>query len=191
MKNIFYSTLIAICLILSPAQAKDVSFSLHGEYQTGGDDIATVEYRGHYDSTLRVNEGMSFGAGIAIPLFGGLELQSTFGFQTANETAKNGEISWRSLPWETSLIAHLSHFLIGGGVIYHVSPKLKSEGDFSTIRNIDFDNSLGYQAQMAYLIETSVGKGLALGVKYTRIDFEKNQIELNGDSTGFFAKFYF
>ena len=191
MDKIRYLVLIVLSLSTSTIQAAGLGFSLSMAYDLGGDELAkVVDKDGDSISTVRANEGITFGAGFVLPVSRNLGLQSSIGYKSYSEEAANGdEISWKSFPWETSIIARLGQFELGGGVIYHLSPEYKLDVGRSS-ENIDFDNALGYQAQAAYLVKTSVGDGLALGLRYTSIDLEKNRLTLNGDSVGFFVKFY-
>ncbi|RUM92890.1 MAG: hypothetical protein DSZ28_09135 [Thiothrix sp.] len=191
MNKIRLLILITFGLSASTVQAAGAGFSLSIAYDLGGDELAeVVDKDGDHLSTVRANGGITFGAGFVLPLSRNLGLQSSIGYKSYSEETKNGdEISWKSFPWETSIIAHLGQFELGGGVIYHLSPEYKSDVGRSS-GNIDFDDALGYQAQAAYLIKTSVGDGLSLGLRYTSIDFEKNRLTLDGDSVGFFVKFY-
>ena len=190
MKTSLNFFLIVYCLTVATVQAEAPRPFLNLGFDLGGEKLAKVIYEDGDTASIRVNEGGNISIGLALPLGSGVDLQSSIGYQGINDPATNGEVSWRSFPWETSIIAHLDRFQIGGGVIYHLSPRFKSEGDLS-IGDIEFDDSLGYQAQIAYLVSTSIAHGLTLGVKYTGIDFENNQRRTNGDSTAFFAKLYF
>ena len=191
MKKIIYLILIAFSLSAPTAQAEGLGFSLSFAYDVGGDELAkAIDKDGDTVSTARANQGITWGAGLVLPLSRELSLQSSIGFKTHNQEAENGdEVSWKSFPWETSIIARLGQFELGGGVIYHLSPEFDADIKLSS-ENLEFDDALGYQAQAAYLVKTSVGNGLALGLRYTGIDFEKGKTSINGDSIAFFAKFY-
>jgi len=185
-----YLTLILL-LFASATQAGGLRFFLHAGYDVGGEKLAKVlDEDGDTISKIRANGGLTFGAGIAVPLGNVLEIQSSIGYKYRSQEAKNGDdVNWKSIPWETSILAHLGHFEVGGGLIYHLSPAYDFNINSSTA-DIDFDNALGYQAQAAYLIETSAGGDVAVGLRYTGIDFEAEKTTLDGDSIAFFVKYY-
>ncbi len=185
-------TLVSTSLLAMSATAHGIYPVVHLGYEFGGDELATVVRDDGSKGNLSVNEGLSIGLGLSFPLSESLELQSSLGYVGKDEEVNRGDASWRSFPWESSIIAYLGHFSVGGGVVYHFSPTLDSSGALSDIGKIEFGDALGVQAQIAYsLMHGDMPNDLEIGVKHTTIDFVTEETTVVGDSTAVFLKYYF
>ncbi len=161
-------------------------------YDAGGEKLGTVFFADGTREHVHANQGLHLAGGVAIPLLSGLQLQSTLGFQTAGSSGDNGEMTWQSFPWETTLAAQLGNVTIGGGVIYHLSPEFTTHGALANLGNFRFDDTLGYQAQIAWSPASRSQSGqYQLGVRYSAVEFMLNDATINGDSTGLFLKYLF
>lgn len=189
--------LLFTCLLSASAatQADPIRPMLSIGYDFGGEKIGTAFFYDGDDEDLSANEGVHVSAGISIPLANGLDLQSTLGYQYGSVEGSNGEISWSSVPWETTLMAHIGSISIGGGSIYQINPKFKSKGALADLGDFDFDNAMGFQAQIAWTPQHRVRGGeYSLGLRYSSIEFEVDEAiaeKLDGNSTAIYLKYMF
>ena len=186
-------TFIAALTFSASAGADDIRPLFSFGYDAGGERLGTVFFNDGTKENVDANEGLHVAGGFAIPLMNALSLQTTIGFQTGGSTGDNGEMTWLSFPWETTLAAQLGNIMIGGGTIYHFSPQFNTDGALRDLGDYRFDDSLGYQAQIAWSSSPNAftGSRYHIGLRYTAIEFERQGAKINGDSTGVFVKYLF
>lgn len=192
MKTSALTTLVSTSLLTISAMGDSVYPLFHLGYEFGGNEIATVLYADGKKGQLNINEGLNIGLGLSFPLSKYMELHSSLGFIVNEESASNGDVSWRSFPWESSLIVYLGRVSVGGGMVYHFNPTLNSSGVLADLGRIEFDDALGVQAQIAYsLADASMPNDLEIGVRHTTIDFVTKENTVVGDSTAVYLKYFF
>lgn len=156
---------------------------------SGGDRVGSAFFEDGVKENIDANAGFSIMGGVSIPLLNGLELQSTIGYQIDSAEADNGDMTWSSFPWETTLMARLGNLNIGGGTVYHFSPEFSTSGFLADLGDFEFDDTLGYQAQIGW--SPSTYPRANIGLRYTAVEFERADLKINGDSTGLFFKYQF
>ncbi len=191
-KKKYVSLLSWPLLMVGVAQAAEPRFSLDVGYDFGGAEVGEVYFSEGTTAVVRANEGMNIAVGVALPLGGGLDLQTSIGLQWSEQSAENGSMTWQSVPWQTLLVANLGTLSVGGGVVYHFNPELETDGVLRSLGQVQFDDALGYQAQVAYAVtEGRRGSGFLVGARYTTIDFTAGDATIRGDAAAVFVKFLF
>ena len=149
----------------------------------GGDEIVKTYYDNGDNQTIR-------GGGLLYLAVGGifptapvsspsLETQVSVGWKFDSSTAENGDVDWDRFPIELLQFHKTENWRFGGGLTYHLNPKLEGSGDASHIQ-ADFDNALGYVVEVDYL----TNEELMIGVRATFIDYEVNSVSVDGNSIG-------
>ena len=161
-------------------------------YDLGGEKVGSALFEDGTKENLHANEGIQFVGGFTIPLMTALRLQSTIGYQVGGTDADNGKMTWSSFPWETTLLAQLGNIRIGGGTVYHLSPEFKTSGFLADLGDFKFDDTLGYQAQIAWSPNRRLSAGqYNIGIRYSSVEFKRNDLKVDGDSTGIFVNYLF
>lgn len=187
----FKSLCLALLSVLAigTANAGNLSGIVGIGIDSGGEKLGSAFFADGEKENIHANAGFSLLGGIALPLLNGLELQSTLGFTIDSADAENGDMTWTSIPWETTLMAKLGSLNIGGGTVYHLSPEFSTSGFLANLGDFKFDDTLGYQAQVGW--SPSSNHRVNVGLRYTAVEFERADIKINGDSTGLFLKYQF
>ncbi len=186
-------TLICALALASNANADTIRPLFSFGYDAGGERLGTVFFDDGTKENVNANEGLHLAGGFVIPLMNALALHTTIGFQTGGSTGDNGDMTWLSFPWETTLAAQLGNFMVGGGTIYHFSPQFNTDGALRNLGDYRFDDALGYQAQIAWSSKPNAftGSSYQIGLRYSSVEFENKGTKINGDSTGIFVKYLF
>ena len=161
-------TLLSLPLLLSLSMADNLLPVLQLAYDVGGDELVTIEHDYERDYTIKAGDGLSFEAGIAVnnPM-SNLEFQFLVGYKTDSDSAYNGEIEWSTVPLTALALVKSHGWKFGGGVTYHINPKLDGKFSNDTI-NYNFDNAIGVVAQIQY----SPIDMFAIGIRTTFIEYE-------------------
>lgn len=137
---------------------------------TGGDEILAHVFPGGEVETLNGNQGFYAGGGVSITNFyrgADLELEVSLSFKYTTAYGENGEVDWTRYPLDALLFYRWPKVRAGGGLTYHFGPKLRGDGDASSV-NVKFENALGFVLQADY----RVTEKLTAGVRYTAIEYE-------------------
>ena len=161
----------AALLAATAAQAADVRPFVKAGADVGGDTLVTVTFVSGDRESIKANEGFYFGGGASIlndakTLEGHLSLAYKFN----SITASNGDVDWTMMPAEALLFYRLPQWRLGGGLTYHINPKLDGSGVIGGL-NLKFDDALGIVLQADYLI----GQNMAAGVRYTNVKYEEKR----------------
>jgi hypothetical protein len=148
--------------------AADVQGIFKMGYDFGGDEMVTVPFSDGSAKTIKANEGFYLGGGVAFlneERTWELDLTLAYKFKLIN--ASNGDVTWSSVPFEALLFYRWDYFRLGGGVAYHINPRLEGTGVASAL-DIKFKDALGGIVQVDWLITENV----ALGLRYTFLEYE-------------------
>jgi outer membrane protein with beta-barrel domain len=159
---------LAVAAAAGAAQAADIAPVVRLGADFGGDTLVTAFFTDGSSRTIRANEGLYLGAGASfLNEARDLELELTINYKFRTIHASNGDIDWTSWPIDALAFHRWPKFRLGGGLTYHVNPKIEGSGAASGI-DADFDNALGLVLQGDYLF----GQKVALGLRYTHIDYK-------------------
>jgi hypothetical protein len=158
----------AALLTATVSQAADVRPFIKAGADFGGDTLVTAVFTSGETQKIKANEGFYFGGGVSVRNEAkSLEGEVSIAYKFSMVDADNGDIDWTMMPVEALLFYRLPQWRLGGGLAYHVNPKLKGSGVVGGL-NVSFDDALGVVLQADYLI----GQGMAVGVRYTNVKYE-------------------
>ena len=158
----------AVLLAAGAAQAADVRPFVKAGADFGGDTLVTVVFVDGERESIKANEGFYAGGGVSIRNEAKtLEGEVSIAYKFNAITASNGDVDWTMMPLEALLFYRLPQWRLGGGLTYHMNPKLKGSGVVGGL-DVKFDDALGMVLQADYLI----GQSMAVGVRYTNVKYE-------------------
>lgn len=112
----------------------------------------------------------------------------TLNWKYTSISADNGDIEFTRFPLDALLFYNFPKARIGAGVTYHLNPELDGSGVASPL-NVEFDNALGFLAQ----IDWRIAEKVAVGARYTVLDYDATNgggtVESNGLGLIFTAMF--
>lgn len=160
-------------------------------FNSGGDELVTVEHDYSSDYTIDAGDGINIELGMSIdnPV-ANFETQLLIGYKFDTDGADNGDITWSMIPISALAFITTQGWKFGGGLTYHISPEL--EGDFvggTRIRD-EFDDAIGAIIQIQYEPVDS----FAIGIRGTFIKYELKRDTsqtASGNSLGLIATFRF
>jgi len=182
--------LLILPLLITLATATNPRPLIQFGFESGGDELVTIDHDYKGDYTIDAGDGFRFELGMAIddPL-GMLELQLLAGYKFDSDSADNGDITWSMIPLSALGFIKIPHWKFGGGLTYHVSPEL--DGNFGNDDiQYDFENALGGVMQIQY----EPIDAFALGLRATFIEYKlknDNTQTASGNSIGFIGTFKF
>lgn len=185
MVRIFVRTLCALVFasVAGSAWALDTKFHYHAAYDFGGDTLATPVFTNGETESVRANEGLLLGAGLSlINAAGNIETEIALSYKIGGSSAENGDIEFSTMPLEALVFHRWSHVRAGGGVTYHMSPKLEVSGAGSNFAsNTKYDDALGFVVQVDYRITERMN----VGARYTVIEYDQQNSNQSFDGNSF------
>lgn len=186
---VFQKLLRALLLALGAAvatasQAVDVRPMAKLGIDFGGDTLATVVFTNGTTESIKSNEGIFIGGGMAI-LNEARDIEAEFSltYKFALIAANNGDLEWTRVPLDALVFYRMPRFRVGGGLTYHFSPKVSGNGAASNV-NLKFDDALGFILQADWLIMDKKSLSMALGVRYTNIEYKLQRTSTSTSSEG-------
>lgn len=176
--------LAAVILLLSitsgTAAALDTRGLVKAGFDFGGDVLQRVTFSDNTTETIKANDGFYIGGGFAfVPDSLNLEMHLTAAWKYTGVTASNGEIKFTRIPIEALGFFIADPFRFGGGLIYHVNPKLERSGAVSG-SDVEYDNAPGMVLQADYRISENIGAG----VRYTFLEYEQGGRSIRANGAG-------
>lgn len=171
-----FTTLALVIAAVVPAtsSAVEVKPVFKAGFEFGGDNLVKVNTTGGSGGkSIDANQGLAVGGGASI-LMDSKEIEGevTLAYKFSGITASNGDIDWSVLPLDALVFYRLPKFRLGGGLTYHMSPKLKGGGVASTL-NATYKDALGVVLQADY----SFTQRLNLGLRYTNVNYKASSIQ--------------
>ena len=162
------------------SQAADVRPVFKAGFDFGGDKLATATFTSGSTESIKANELLYLGGGISILADSkDIETEVTIGWKFDRINASNGDIKFNRYPLEGLVFYRFPKFRLGGGLTYHLSPKLSGSGVASNI-NGKFDDSLGFVLQADYLITQK----LSVGGRYTSLKYKVGGVSADSSGVG-------
>lgn len=160
--------LLAACSLAGMAQAADVRPIVKAGIDTGGDTMVTANFIGGGSETVKANEGVFVGGGMSwVNDTKDIEVEVAITYKVAVINADNGDIDWTRLPIDALVFYRTTNFRFGGGLTYHINPKLEGSGVSNNI-NVNFDDALGVILQADWRITQKIN----LGLRYTAVEYK-------------------
>jgi len=125
-------------------------FLFQGDFDFGGDDVATVYFEDDSSQDLKAGQGVALSVGgwfrpIADSSF---EIQASLGYKFSTTAADNADIGMtRTLLQLEGLYRWPNGMFVGGGLMRHMSPKLNGDGFFP---DVNFDDANGFNAEIGW-----------------------------------------
>lgn len=181
------SLIVCMMLLLSfssyaeEENESSVKFTFDLGVHAGGDTLVTAYFTDGSTEKIEAGDGVSIAFGAIFDLTENLELATTYGYKNASINGSNGSVDWTRYPLNILFLYKMDKLRIGGGLTYHMSPKLDGDGSGSAI-NADFDNALGTLLDVRYFFTDT----LYFGARATFIDYKPTggSRSFNGDSVG-------
>ncbi len=176
-----------LAIASATTQAVDLSPTVKIGYEAGGDELVVATFTS--GSTENVKAGTGILGGIGVSLLNeakNFEIETTIGVKADFINAKNGDVSWVRYPVDLLAFYRFWKLRIGGGITYHLNPKVTSSGAASGVDQT-YDAALGYVVQADFLISgAEASKGAYVGVRFTGMDYQLKGggFKANGNSVG-------
>src|SRR6266699_4301394 len=156
--------------------AADVRPVVRIGFDFGGDKLAGATFTNGSTDTIKAGELIYLGGGLSVITDSkDIEVEVTLSYKNDNINASNGKIDWTRYPLDALVFYRMPKFRLGGGLTYHLGPKLSGSGAASNI-NGNFDDSLGFLLEGDYLITQKVNVGL----RYTNIKYKIGGSSIDG-----------
>jgi hypothetical protein len=183
MKTLAFLSAMAV---LGAAHAADVRPLVKTGFDLGGEAMVNVVFTNGETQKVRGNEGFYLGGGAAIINDAkDWEYQVTLAYKFALIDAENGDVEWTRIPLEALAFYRLQHVRFGGGLTYHISPKLEGSGVVGGL-NVKFKNALGVILQADWRITQNI----ALGGRFTFLEYDaKAPASGSAEANGFGVTF--
>jgi hypothetical protein len=150
------------------AQAAEIRPLIKAGFDVGGDTMVSVTFTNGDTEKVRANEGFYLGGGAAIlDEARNMEYHVTLAYKFALIDAENGDIEWTRIPLEALVFYRFPRARVGGGLTYHINPKLEGSGVVGGL-DIEFKNALGLVLQADWLITRKI----ALGGRFTFLEYD-------------------
>jgi len=194
IKKLSLLTLLSLATLSASDALKPI---IQVGYDFGGTALATVEHPESYYSyaesnTIRAGQGLNLelGASLSNPN-SNMELQFLVGYKFDQDSASNGDVVWDVIPFTALAMFSSNRWKFGGGVTYHLNPKI--DGTFSGYDNNgdyfkdsihdEYESTFGGVVEVQYKITNSA----TFGLKGTFIEYKLKQdpsIIAKGNSVG-------
>jgi len=149
----------------------------------GGDKLFSAYYANGDVAEIKAGELLDLSVGFVFDTLPdnayGLQTQLSLGWKFDNVSGTNGNASWDRFPFELMEFVRNDAWRIGGGLTYHMKPKLKGDGVLSDL-NLKFDDAWGGVVEADYFISDQ----FYFGGRYTMIDYTYHGAKASGDSVG-------
>ena len=168
------------------AQGAEIRPLLKAGLDLGGDTLLTVAFTDGDTKEIKANDGFYFGGGLAvIDAERRMEYHLTAAFKYGLIAAENGDVEWTRFPIEALAFYRLARLRLGGGLAYHVSPRIETSGAVGN-PDVKFKNALGAVLQADWLVSEKI----ALGGRYTILEYDvKGDFSGSAKSNGFGISF--
>jgi outer membrane receptor protein involved in Fe transport len=150
------------------AQAGEVRPIIKAGIDTGGDTVVTANFIGGDSERVRANEGAFVGGGMSwVDDSGNLEVEIALTYKFALVDANNGDIEFTRVPLDAMLFYRTTNFRFGGGLTYHINPKIQGDGIVGGL-DIQLKDALGLLLQADWRITQKIN----LGLRYTYVEYK-------------------
>lgn len=137
-------------------------------FDFGGDTMVTAVFTDGSTQTIKANEGLYLGGGGAIVNDArDWEFHLTLAYKFTMIDAANGDVEWTRLPLEALAFYRFDKIRLGGGLAYHISPRLEGSGVVGGL-DVKFKNATGVVLQADWRFTDA----LAAGLRYTVLEYD-------------------
>lgn len=163
-------TLITLSMLslLHTAPLQAAQLFIQGGLHFGGDTLATATFVGGGSESVEAGGLISGSAGLITRMGEAMELRTSLGIKMDGVFAENGDVSFFRWPVEMMAFYAGETLRFGAGLSYHLSPELEVDDPSLPPATVEFDDALGFVAQLEYRL----GERAHIGLKATMIDYE-------------------
>jgi len=184
-----FTTLALVIAAAAPlgSHAVEVKPVFKGGIDFGGETLATVVFTNGSSESIKANEGFYFGGGASILLDSkDIEIEPTLSYKYTSAGGSNQDVTWTRFPLEVLAFYRMPKFRLGGGLTYHLSPKLKASGALANF-SVKVDDAAGAVLQADYFLTPK----FTLGGRYTILEYKANGIPAKSNGVGITFGFIF
>jgi hypothetical protein len=179
-KSLAVLALISAAATPLGSHAVDVRPVFKGGFDFGGETIATATFTSGSTKSIKANEGVYLGGGASFLLDSkDIEIETTLSVKYTSIDATNGDVTWTRFPLEVLAFYRMPKFRLGGGLTYHLSPKLKASGAAGSF-NVKVDDAAGAVLQADYFLTQK----FTIGGRYTILEYKANGIPAKSNGVG-------
>jgi hypothetical protein len=184
--KVFAAALI-ILFVLSPGLVK-AGFYFELDFESGGDTLASASgnnsFLGDYERDLDIGGGGKLAIGIHNILGESKNRSLSFALGHLSDSidASNGDADYDTVTFDAIYRFHFESHRFGLGASYHIDPEYKEKIDGQPRIKAEFDDALGLVMQYSYALSPV----FHVGLRYTEMDYEINDVELDASSFGIF-----
>lgn len=173
--------LILLSIAMLAQSANAAKLALEMGLHAGGDDLITATFTSGTTQTVKAGQLISLSIGAGFDISKQVESRVTYGIKVDEVSASNGSIDFARYPLDMLVLYKAGMWDLGGGLTYHMSPKLSGSGAAS-IPTIKFDNALGYLLEA----DRFYSQRAYFGFRYTSIDYKVTgyNVTVSGNSIG-------
>jgi hypothetical protein len=187
LKAVLGLVLMVAAAVPVASLAADVRPVVRIGFDFGGDKLAGATFTNGSSDTIKAGELLYLGGGLSVITDSkDIEVEVTLSYKNDSINASNGKIDWTRYPLDALVFYRMTKFRVGGGLTYHIGPKLSGSGVASNV-NGNFDDSLGFLLEGDYLVTQKVNVGL----RYTNIKYKTGGASIDGSSVGITAGYRF
>jgi len=150
------------------AQAAEIRPLVKAGVDFGGDTMVTAVFSDGFTEEVRANDGFYIGGGaVIIDNARNMEYHLTLAYKFASIDGTDGDIQWSRIPLEALAFYRFSRVRLGGGLTYHINPRLEGDGSAGGL-DVDFKNALGVVLQADWRVNQMIG----VGARYTILEYD-------------------
>ncbi len=150
------------------AQAAEIRPLVKAGVDFGGDTMVTAVFSDGFTEEVRANDGFYIGGGaVIIDNARNMEYHLTLAYKFASIDGTDGDIEWSRIPLEALAFYRFSRVRLGGGLTYHINPRLEGGGSAGGL-DVDFKNALGVVLQADWRVNQMIG----VGARYTILEYD-------------------
>ena len=190
--NIAKTMLVATALSFTAlaAQAAEYKGIVGIGLDFGGDVLKSGLYTNGSTWEVKANQGLTFNGGMVM-VNGVHETQATIGYKFGGPQAKNGSVTWDTIPVELIQFYRTGIVRAGLGFVYQINPKLVVDIP-GTSQTINYDNSLGLVAQVGW---APADMPISIDLRLTAIKYKEKNVsgakDISGGALGIYSSYYF
>ncbi|MDO6705397.1 outer membrane beta-barrel protein [Photobacterium sp. 1_MG-2023] len=187
-KNVMYAAMGLSALSFSAQSFAEVDFIIGAGYDIGGDTMTTAYYTDGSSTKVKSAEGLSLFGGIDYFLQDSLKLRGTIGYKFSSASASNGEMTFSRIPVDLLLLRGYQRHQIGAGATYHTGVEFECDvsGYYGGCDGtVDFKDSFGFLVHYEYRVPLENNNAFVIGARYTHIDYEVKDFDVEFDGSGF------
>lgn len=163
-----FKSILAVCLFFVSLSSYAVKPVLEAGLHFGGDTLYTASFTDGSTQTVEGGGLISLAAGAQFELVDSVDGVVTFGWKFDSITASNGSIDFNRYPVNALLLYKVDDQVrIGGGLTYHMSPKLDIDAP-GLVGTVNYKDALGYILDARYLFSETA----YFGGRFTSIEYE-------------------